>query len=275
MPITLLNRMRGGGDRAFDADVLSWRDAVIANGGSVSLARLIVVDRFVFNEKASGTWALTDDYLGFWAENAAQALTSLKQRRLATAINSPVFTQDRDFTFDGATSYIDTGFVPDTMRSRMATSNLHAEIWERTSLGSVSGSSSMGVSSGSSRAIRINPLNAGGVISAANGTTAICTLPVATSVGLSQVGRNGPLMTDSSGSKNGVAMTRTQDLTSLGASLPSHYPSTSGQNTLGAYGAGEPHPLAMSHGAQPLAVLNVSPGYNAVQAWATSVGAQV
>lgn len=71
MPITLLNRMRGGGDRAFDADVLAWRDAVVANGGSVSLARLIVVDRFVFNEKASGTWTLTDDYLGFWAENAA------------------------------------------------------------------------------------------------------------------------------------------------------------------------------------------------------------
>ena len=91
MPISHLNRVRGGADRAFDADVLSWRDAVVANGGSVSLARQIVVDQFVFSEKEAGNWALTDDYLGLWAENAAQALTSLKQRRLATALQEQAF----------------------------------------------------------------------------------------------------------------------------------------------------------------------------------------
>lgn len=64
MPITVLNRMRAGGSRAFDADVLSWRDAVLANGGFVSLARLVIVDQFVFSEKAAGLWTLTDDY---WA----------------------------------------------------------------------------------------------------------------------------------------------------------------------------------------------------------------
>lgn len=202
-------------------------------------------------------------------------MTSLKQRRLATAINSPVFTQDRDFTFDGATSYIDTGFVPDTHALSMATSNLHTEIWERTSLGSVSGSSSMGVSSGSSRAIRINPLNAGGVISAANGTTAIYTLPVATSVGLSQAGRNGPLMTDSYGSKNGVAMTRTQDLTSVGASLPGHSIHIGGQNTLGAYGGGRAASVGYVSWGAALGGAQCLARYNAVQAWATSVGAQV
>ena len=62
--IRFLNRSRGGGARAFDSDVLAWRDAVVANGGSVSLARLVVVDQFVFAEKAAGLWALTDDYRG-------------------------------------------------------------------------------------------------------------------------------------------------------------------------------------------------------------------
>ena len=37
-----------------DADVLSWRDSIIAAGGSVSVAILSIASRFVVDEKASG-----------------------------------------------------------------------------------------------------------------------------------------------------------------------------------------------------------------------------
>lgn len=97
-----------------DPDVKLWADAVVANGGSVSDGRIALMGAQVAARKAIGTWQLRDDLLWLAAENQAQALTSLKQRRLATAVNSPTFTQDRDYTFNGTTNYVNTGFIPST-----------------------------------------------------------------------------------------------------------------------------------------------------------------
>jgi hypothetical protein len=85
MPIAFLNRARGS-TRAFDPDVLAWRDAVIAKGGSVSLARLIVVDQFVFSEKTAGLWPLTDDYLGFWSSIESVAVLSVTPRDATSVV---------------------------------------------------------------------------------------------------------------------------------------------------------------------------------------------
>jgi len=274
MTIAFLNRVRGdGGARAFDTDVLAWRDAVAANGGSVSLARLIVVDQFVFREKGSGCWALTDDYLGFWAENAAQALTSLKQRRLATAVNSPVFTPDRDYTLNGSTSYVDTGFVPGSHAVAMTTSSVHAEVYERTNLNGAN--SALGTNSGSNRAVNIFPRNGGVANLAANNVGAVYTLSVATSAGLTQTGRTGATVSDMYAAKNGVDLVQFAPATNVGATLPSNSFYVGAANFSGVMSQARAGSVgyvawgAALSGAQRLA------RYNAVQAWATSVGAQV
>ncbi len=273
MPISHLNRMRGSADRAFDADVLSWRDAVVANGSSVSLARLIVVDQFVFSEKEAGNWALTDDYLGLWAENAAQALTSLKQRRLATALNSPVFTADRHYMFDGSTSYIDTGFVPSTHALSMSTDSVHAEIYERSNL---SGSTtSMGTNSGSGRQIRVLARNGSGATGYANCNPASFTLPSNTSLGLTQIGRSSSAPTDAYGAKNGLAMIRTVDPSAISPSLPAHSFYIGGFNNQGAFANGRACTVGFAAWGAALSGGQCLARYNAVQAWATSVGAQV
>jgi hypothetical protein len=273
MPITFFSRARGGADRAFDANVLSWRDAVVANGGSVSLARLIVVDQFVFSEKASGNWTLTDDYLGLWAENAPQALTSLKQRRLASAVNSPVFTADRQYAFDGSTSYIDTGFVPSTHALSMTADSLHAEVYERSNL---SGSTtSMGTNSGSARQIRILTRNGSGATGYANCNPATFTLPSNSSLGLTQIGRSGSALTDAYGAKNGGAMTRTADPSGIGPSLPAHSLYIGGFNNQGTFANWRACTVGFAAWGAALAGGQCLARYNAVQAWATSVGAQV
>lgn len=273
MPITFLSRVRGGAERAFDADVLSWRDAVVANGGSVSLARLIVVDQFVYSEKEAGNWTLTDDYLGLWAENVPQALTSLKQRRLASAVNSPVFTADRQYAFDGSTSYIDTGFVPSTHALSMTTDSVHAEVYERSNL---SGSTtSMGTNSGSGRQVRVLARNGSAATGYANCNPATFTLPTNTSLGLTQIGRSSSALTDAYGAKNGVAMTRTVDPTGISPSLPAHSLYVGGFNNQGTLSNGRACAVGFVAWGAALAVGQCLARYNAVQAWAASVGAQV
>ncbi len=269
MPITVLNRMRAGGSRAFDADVLSWRDAVLANGGFVSLARLVIVDQFVFSEKAAGTWALTDDYWGLWAENAAQALTSLKQRRLGTAVNSPTFTPDRGYAGDGSTSYIDTGFNPSVHAVAMTPDSVRLVAYERTYVGG-SGCTA-GVNSTANRALSIR---SAGASMAANGTAATFSVSLP-GVGMIVSARRGPLVSDQVGFKNAISQARSVDAPALGTSLPvlpifvnavnnSGSPALFRATQVGFLAAG----AALSD-AQELAQ------YSNVQAWASSVGAQV
>lgn len=272
MTIAFLNRVRGS-IRAFDADVLAWRDAVMTNGGSVSLARLIVVDQFVFSEKTAGLWVLTDDYLGFWAENAIQALTSLKQRRLATAVNSPSFTADRDYTFNGLTSYADTGFVPGTHALTMSTGSVHVEVYERTNVNSAA--SSIGVNSGSNRVINVFPRNVNVVNVSANGVGASYTLSPLTSAGLTQFGRNGATVNDVYGAKNGADLAQVTPLSALGASLPSHSFYVGGANVSGSLSQARAASVGYVAWGAALTSSQRLARYNNVQAWATSVGGQV
>jgi len=262
-----------GGATDTDTDVIYWAAAVGASGGSVSIGRLAIVNTFVLAEKASGAWTLTDDYLVLWAENSVQALTSLKRRVLATAVNSPTFVADRHYLFDGTANYINTGFTPGTHAVSMATTSVHIETYERVDPGT--NSVSVGCGSSGSRALSIRPRVAGNASLSANAGAATYTLPVSTSLGLTQTGRNGPLVTDVYGAKNGVDMTRTADPAAAGASLPVDpiaigclYSSGVAQSFRAASVGFVAYGAALN-GTQRLA------RYNNVQAWATSVGANV
>ncbi len=251
----------------------AWADAVRRAGGSVSANRLAVVRTFVAAERASGAWDLTDDYWVLWAENATQALTSLKQRRLATAVNTPTFTADRQYTFDGATNYINTGFIPGMHGLVMSATSVHLEVYERTDVNA--NNVSVGVNSTVNRGLVVRPRTGSNALLLSNSASATYTLPASTSLRLTQAGRAGSLPTDAYGAKDGVSMARTVDAAAVGASLPVDALFIGCTNTSGTPGSFRAASIgfvsigAALSGAQRLA------RSNAVQACATSVGANV
>jgi hypothetical protein len=252
----------------------SWLGSRLSSGGgSVSLARRIIVDQFVFSEKASGAWALTDDYWGFWAENEPQALTSLKQRRLAAVVNAPTFTADRGYAGDALTSYIDTGFIPATHAVAMTANNAGIDLYSRTD--NNSNTYAIGATSSTNRILRMRPRSSGTCIGGAIGANGTFTLPAADSRGLLSISRNGPAGTDTNAYKNGVLLTRTIDPSGVGASLPIISLTICAENAAGVVGAFAPNQIGFASARAALSAGQEAARYNAVQAWATSIGANV
>lgn len=256
-------------DRAFDADTLAWEAQVIVNGGTVSLARRIIVDNFIFAEKASGAWALTDDYWALWGENAPQALTSLKQRRFATAVNAPTFTADRGYAFDGATNYLNTGFICSTHAVAMTGTRLRLGVYERAN---VSASTfAAGANTSTTSQLRIIPRSAANrIVGYSNSDFVQTATTVTDSRGFSVVQRTGSTYT---GFKNGLP---------IAVSAPGSESSspTSTALAIGAYMAGSPLGFRASSigfacvGADLSSAQELAQ-YNAIQTFATAVGAQV
>jgi hypothetical protein len=204
---------------ALDTDVVSWAAAVATNGGTVSGRRLVELSTFVAALKAAGSWALTDDMWMLVAENAIQALTSLKQRRLGTAVNSPPFFADAGYIFDGAANYIDTGFMPSVHAVAMTISSVRVTAYERANL--ASNGNAAGISQSTGRAIGIRPRTAADTFSAtANFSGGTWSLPTNDSRGYWSGSRNGSDATTTAAYKKAVALTRTADPTTFGVSLP-------------------------------------------------------
>lgn len=259
--------------RAYDPDVLLWRTAVVAAGGTVSNARLSIVNDFVYAEKVAGNWYLTDDYWALWGENAVQSLVSLKQRRLATTVNSPAFTADRQYAFDGASSYLNTGFIPSTHGIAYTGANQRLAVYERTN---VSASAyAAGARVGTAAAMGLIPRASGSMTGTVNNTagSAAFVLGVADSRGYKAVSRAGG--TTALGYDRGVRLTDATGLTIGGSTGPTV------SITIGCYNSsGTPISFrAASIGfvaiGAPLSDAQELAQYNAVQAWATAIGANV
>lgn len=278
MTIRFLGPIAQSGARAFDTDVLAWEASVITNGGSVSLARRIITDQFVFSEKSNGLWNLTDDYWVFWGENAPQALTSLKQRRLATAVNAPTFTADRDYTTDGITSYVDTNFIPSTHATLASANDLHFSNYIRDT-GAVSTTAhSSGASAASSRALRIRPrtsaLRASLEILTGN-TPSDYTLTVATSAGYLSGGRDAASAANYYNYKNGVALVVNNAPIAFGATLTNVSIFVGGYNAAGDLTGPRATSMGFMSFGRCLTAGQEATRYTNVQTFATSVGAQV
>lgn len=259
-----------------DPDVMAYAASVVANGGTVSTARYPTLMAFVGAEKASGAWDLTDDYWGFWAEGSVQALTSLKQRRLAVATNTPTFTTDRNYAFDGVTNYIDTGFIPSSHGLSMTTDNVRLAVYERTN---VSGNTvAAGTTSGtSSQALQLRPRNSSNAIGTPNVNLSggTFTLPAANSQGFTSAARNAAAAGNCVAYKNGAAMTRTVDPTAFGATLPAFSLYVGADNRSGSPLSFRACSVGMVAIGATLSASQELSQYNAVQTWATNVGANV
>ena len=213
MQLVRINRLGLSNRTLYDPDALAWANAVVAAGGAVSSQRLGVVAAFILAEKAAGCWALTDDYWLLWGENAVQSLVSLKQRRLATLVNSPTFTADRDYTFDGATNYINTGFIPSTHGVNYTGNVQRLSAYERVN---VSGSgTAAGARVGAAISMSLIPRNGSSMSGAVNHTagSSAMVLTTADSRGLKAISRNGG--TTALGYDRGAPLTPATGLTSL------------------------------------------------------------
>lgn len=257
-----------------DPDVLAYAAAVVANGGTVSTARYPILTAFIGAEKAAGLWALTDDYMGLLGENATQALTSLKQRRLATVSGTPTFTADRGYAFNGTDNHVDTGFVPGTHAVAMTATSIHAEAYEITNVNAAN-ATTLGCNSGSNRTIGVRPRDGSTAQGFGGSAVGTFTLSSADSRGLTQMGRNGSLVTDCYGAKNGVDLTRSVDPAGVGASLPSHSFFIGAANNSGTAGQRRAGSVAYVAWGAALSQSQRLARYTNVQAWATAVGANV
>ncbi len=258
---------------SIDPDAEAFAGAVRANGGSISSARLTVINQFIAAEKAAGTWALTDDYWGLWAENSVQALTSLKQRRLATVSGAPVFTADRDYAGDGADDFIDTGFILSTHGVNLTGTNQRIAAYERTNVNS--SNTAAGAAANTSARATIIPRNGtvlSGGLNNSSGTISH-TLSPEDSRGLKAISRAGGGLTVK-GYDRGVALTDST-VAAVGTALPARSLYLLALNNAGTAANFRACSLGFVCLGAPLSGIQEVAQYNNVQAWATAVGANV
>lgn len=250
-----------------------WSNAVVRNGGSVSANRLAIVRTFIAAEIASGAWPLTDDYWALWAENSIQALTSIKQKRLATAVNTPTFTADRHYAFDGTTNYLNTGFIPSSHAFAYTGTNQRIAAYERVNV--ASSGVAAGARVGTASSISISPRNASSLTGSTNHTSGAVNflLSPADSSGLKAISRAGG--TTALGYDRGVRKTDVTGLTIGGSTAPTVTLSIGALNSNGTQVSFRAASVGFVAIGAPLSDAQELAQYNAVQAWATSVGANV
>jgi hypothetical protein len=265
------SRSRGApGPAPTQAETTSWQAQVVTNGGAVSAARFTIVNNFIAAEKAAGNWALTDDYWGLWAEDTIGALTSLKQRRLGGSFGAPSFVPSRGYTFDGATNYVNTLFVPSTMAVAMTGTNMRIAVYERSD--SAAGHSAGGTNDLTGQNLLILARGGSFVPAFLNSNQANLVLPVATSLGFAAVSRAGSV--NANGYKNGIGLTPVA-LTTPGSALPSFAVFIGARNGSGTAVNFRATSTGLLCVGAPLSATQEQAQYNNVQTWATAIGAQV
>jgi hypothetical protein len=256
---------------AFDFDVLAFRASVQGNGATVSDERMAIINTFVTAQKTAGIWGLLDDYWSFWAENATQALTSLKQRRLATVVAAPTFTADRDYALNGSTQYIDTGFIPGTHGINCTGADQRVEAYERTNVSS--SGVSIGTVDAAARCLLLINRNGTVATGRTNAAGVNFTLGVADSRGLKSLSRAGGGTTMKLYDR-GVKLTD-GTATSPGAVAPTRSLYIGAVNNAGTAATFRAASIGFASVGAPLSDTQESAHYAAVQAFATSVGANV
>lgn len=158
---------------SIDAVVTAWADQVVVNGGEYpSLDRRVILSQFVTSLKASGAYDKLDDFSVRAGNSTAEALTSIKQLRLASVIGTPVFAPNRGYTYNATSSALNTGFIPGTHAVVMAGDDLHIGMYLRTDTTNVPGSVAFGARNSVSQNLTLRPRGAGNVIVGALNNTA-------------------------------------------------------------------------------------------------------
>jgi hypothetical protein len=270
-------RTQGGfANAATQAETTSWQAQVVTNGGAVSAARFTIVNNFIAAEKAAGTWALTDDYWGLWAEDTIGALTSLKQLRMGGSFAAPSFVPSQGYTFDGATNYVNTLFVPSTHTLVMTASNMRLAIYERTNVSGANVAAGAVNVAGLQPGIWLGCRTGALTLSRPNvGTNIQFTLPVSDSRGYTTCSLNGTLLTNINNYKNGAALVYSSGSPTFQATLPTTSLYIGGANLNNVLNVPRPASVGLVAIGATLSAAQEQAQYNNVQAWATAIGAAV
>ncbi len=113
-------------------EVLAYLDVVSSNGYSVSETRSLLLNDFIGSLKQNSLYNSIDEFWIHAGENEFQALLGFKSLVLGTAVNTPVFTANTGYRFDGSTTYVDSGWNVAVRASSMVYDNMHVGIYERT-----------------------------------------------------------------------------------------------------------------------------------------------
>lgn len=96
-----------------------------------STARQLLINNLVVTLKNAGIWSLLDFFYIFAAANSQASLVNWKNPGAfsATVVNSPTFTVDRGYTFDGATNFVDTNFNPSSASGNYSLNSASFSAW--------------------------------------------------------------------------------------------------------------------------------------------------
>lgn len=98
----------------YDADAQAYFDEVVSRGGTVSDTMKQKISDGIVYLKGTGDWDLIDRLFIVKNSSAIAALTSIKNptSTAATVVNSPTFTADVGYAFNGTTQYMNANFIP-------------------------------------------------------------------------------------------------------------------------------------------------------------------
>lgn len=144
-----------GGSSGIDADAAAWGDAVVAAGGTYSVATLTAVSNFCKSAKAAAYWSKLNRINLFAGSSLTAALVPLKAGNgSATETNVNFVAGDYSLatgiTGNASTKYLRTGMVTSTSLTANST---HVAIYNRSS--AVSGSGLVGCSAGAASEVSL------------------------------------------------------------------------------------------------------------------------
>lgn len=254
-------------NQATDSATTDWVNAVVAAGGTVSDNRAAIVNNFITRSIADGTWARYDDCGVLAGEGATQALMSLKQLRLATAVAAPTFTANRGYTFDGTASYIATGFIPSTHMGVGTLTSARLAVYERTNIDAAR--ASLGTRNGAANALNMRARSANNAGASVNSDFVLFGT-VTDSRGLSAVSRDGS--TWSLYKSGGLSTTFSP---TAGTTLPTFDLYVGAMNNAGAPSGFRPSSAAFWSIGAAMSAAQERADYRNVQALLAAIGAQV
>jgi len=194
-----------------DPDAARWIAAV--GQSNVSPARGRLISDTIRALKGAGVWTDLDFLPVLAAENAASALVDWKARKAMTAVNTPTFTADQGYAFNGTTSYLNTGFIPSTDCVAATGASFMMGVYERTDVSIIN--RAMGAFVTTAQSAILTPRNGSNAQAGLNAANAAVVTGLSDSRGLTVAQTNG---TNGAGYKNGVAGA-TPTLTTPGSSL--------------------------------------------------------
>lgn len=109
-------RVSGGGV-VFDTDYQAVLNYATSLGYTLpSAGQQVKQNQLVLDLKSGGIWSQLDTLRVYATDGSASfALIDWKRLALCTAVNSPTFTTNSGYSFNGTSSYIDSGFNPNTV----------------------------------------------------------------------------------------------------------------------------------------------------------------